>query len=216
MRAHPRTPRGRPETGIIGTMSTRSPEYPVDPQFIGRWSPRAFTGKPIAPAELMSLFEAARWTPSSSNTQPWRFVYGLAGSAGFEAMLATLAASNQAWARRASALIAVLSATESMPAGATEPKPSPQHAFDTGAAWMSLALQAEKLGWRTHAMGGLDREALRQALAVPAAFAVHCVVAVGEKGDASMLDASQQAREAPNARQGLSAMVAEGRFTFER
>jgi nitroreductase len=197
-------------------MSSRTPEYPVDPQFIGRWSPRAYTGKPMAASELMSLFEAARWAPSSSNTQPWRFVYGLAGSPGFEAMYATLAASNQAWARRASALIAVLSATESIPAGATQPKPSPQHAFDTGAAWMCLALQAEKLGWRTHAMGGIDREALRQALGVPAAFAVHCVVAVGEQGDAAMLDASQQAREAPNARQGLAAMVAEGRFDFPR
>jgi nitroreductase len=197
-------------------MSTRSPEYPVDPQFIGRWSPRAFTGKAMAAAELMSLFEAARWTPSTSNTQPWRCVYGLAGSPGFEAMFATLAASNQVWARRASALIAVMSATESMPAGATQPKPSPLHAFDTGAAWMSLALQAEKLGWRTHAMGGIDREALRQALAVPATFALHCVVAVGEQGDAASLDASLQAREAPNARQPLAAMVAEGRFSFER
>ena len=201
---------------MIRAMSTRTPEYPVDTQFIGRWSPRAYTGRPIPVAELMSLFEAARWAPSSSNTQPWRFVYGLAGSAGFEAMFGTLAASNQAWARRASALIAVLSATESTPAGASQPKPSPQHAFDTGAAWMSLALQAEKLGWRTHAMGGIDREALRQALAVPANFAVHCVVAVGEQGEASMLDASQQAREAPNARQDLAAMVAEGRFRFER
>ena len=197
-------------------MSLRNPEFPVDPQFIDRWSPRAYTGKPIPVPELMSLFEAARWAPSASNTQPWRFVYALAGSAGFQAMLATLAESNQAWAKRASALIAVLSATESMPAGATEPKPSPQHAFDTGAAWMSLALQAHRLGWRTHAMGGLDREALRQAIGVPAAFAVQCVVAVGEQGEASMLDASQQAREAPNARQPLSAMVAEGRFSFER
>lgn len=201
---------------MMRPMSTRTPEYPVDPQFIGRWSPRAYTGKPIPLPELMSLFEAARWTPSSSNTQPWRFVYAQAASVGFGAMLATLAESNQAWAKRASALIAVLSATESTPAGASAPKPSPQHAFDTGAAWMSLALQAEKLGWRTHAMGGLDREALRQAIGVPAAFAVHCVVAVGEQGEASMLDASQQAREVPNARQPLAAMVAEGRFSFER
>ena len=201
---------------MIRTMNSRTSEYPVDPQFIGRWSPRAYTGRPIPAEQLMSLFEAARWAPSSSNTQPWRFVYALAGSAAFQAMLATLAESNQAWAKRASALIAVLSATESMPAGSHAPKPSPQHAFDTGAAWMSLALQAERLGWRTHAMGGLDREALRRAIGVPATFAVHCVVAVGEQGEASMLDASQQAREAPNARQPLSAMVAEGHFHFER
>jgi nitroreductase len=42
-------------------------------------------------AELMSLFEAARWAPSTSNTQPWRFVYGLAGSADFDAICQTLA-----------------------------------------------------------------------------------------------------------------------------
>ena len=54
-------------------MSSRTPEFPVDADFIQRWSPRSFTGKAMDRAELMSLFEAARWTPSTSNTQPWRF-----------------------------------------------------------------------------------------------------------------------------------------------
>ena len=62
-------------------MSSRTTEFPVDADFIQRWSPRSFTGKAMSRAELMSLFEAARWAPSTSNTQPWRFVYGLAGSA---------------------------------------------------------------------------------------------------------------------------------------
>lgn len=195
-------------------MSPRSPEYPVDPQFIDRWSTRAFTGRPIPVAELMSLFEAARWAPSASNTQPWRFVYALAGSDSFNAILRTLVAFNQGWAHRASALIAVISATEALASGSTQSKPSPNHAFDTGAAWMSLALQAVRMGWRTHAMGGFDKDALRQALGVPPAFALHCVVAVGEPGDPANLEASLQARESPNTRQPLAAMVAEGRFTF--
>ena len=197
-------------------MSSRTPEFPVDADFIQRWSPRSFTGKAMDRAELMSLFEAARWTPSTSNTQPWRFVYGLAGSADFDAICQTLAPTNRAWAHRASALIAVISATVAAAPGSTEAKPLPVHAFDTGAAWMSLALQAHKMGWHTHAMGGVDKEALRKALGVPDTFALHCVVAVGEQGDKAVLDEALQAREAPNARQPLSAMVCEGRFGFER
>ena len=93
-------------------MSTRSTEAPVDAQFTSRWSPRAYSGEAVSAQALMSLFEAARWTPSSYNTQPWRFVYALAGSAGFGDILGTLIPFNQSWASRASALIAVCSATE--------------------------------------------------------------------------------------------------------
>ena len=194
---------------------SRTPAAPVDSRFVQRWSPRSFTGKPISAPELMSLFEAARWAPSTSNTQPWRFVYGLAGSPGFNAIFETLAPFNQGWARAASALIAILSAQQSVAPGTTEAKPSPHHAFDTGAAWMSLALQAESMGWRTHAMGGFNAEALRAQLGVPEGFAVHCVVAVGEQGPREILPAALQEREAPNGRQALEAMVAEGRFNFK-
>ncbi|MBU6194050.1 MAG: nitroreductase family protein [Burkholderiales bacterium] len=194
---------------------SRTPAAPVDSRFVQRWSPRSFTGKPISAPELMSLFEAARWAPSTSNTQPWRFVYGLAGSPGFNAIFETLAPFNQGWARAASALIAILSAQQSVAPGTTEAKPSPHHAFDTGAAWMSLALQAESMGWRTHAMGGFNAEALRAQLGVPEGFAVHCVVAVGEQGPRENLPAALQEREAPNGRQALEAMVDEGRFTFK-
>ncbi|NBO75718.1 MAG: nitroreductase family protein [Betaproteobacteria bacterium] len=194
---------------------SRTPAAPVDSRFVQRWSPRSFTGKPISAPELMSLFEAARWAPSTSNTQPWRFVYGLAGSPGFNAIFETLAPFNQGWARAASALIAILSAQQSVAPGTTEAKPSPHHAFDTGAAWMSLALQAESMGWRTHAMGGFNAEALRAQLGVPEGFAVHCVVAVGEQGPRENLPAALQEREAPNGRQALEAMVAEGRFNFK-
>ena len=197
-------------------MSQRTAEFPVHPSFTQRWSPRAFTGKTLAEPELMRLFEAARWAPSASNTQPWRFVYGLAGSAGFNTILQTLVPFNRGWAHRASALVAVLSATVSTPPGAVEAKPSPQHAFDTGAAWMSLALQAHHMGWCAHAMGGFDKDALRQALSVPDIFALHCVVALGEQGDKTVLEDSLQARETPNGRQPLSAMVCEGRFAFDR
>jgi nitroreductase len=102
-------------------MSSRTPEFPVDADFIQRWSPRSLTGKAMSRAELMSLFEAARWAPSTSNTQPWRFVYGLAGSADFDAICQTLAPTNRAWAHRASALIAVISACPCMPSTPAPP-----------------------------------------------------------------------------------------------
>ncbi len=194
---------------------SRNPLAPVDSRFVQRWSPRSFTGKPIGLAELMSLFEAARWAPSTSNTQPWRFVYGLAGSPGFNTIFETLAPFNQTWARAASALIAVLSAQQSVAPGSTEAKPSPHHAFDTGAAWMSLALQADTMGWRAHAMGGFNADALRAQLGVPDGFAAHCVVAVGQQGPRETLPPALQEREAPNGRQALEAMVAEGRFNFK-
>lgn len=197
-------------------MMPRHTEAPVDTQFTQRWSPRAFTQETMLEGELMTLFEAARWAPSTSNTQPWRFVYGLRGTPGFQAILGSLVPFNQAWAQHAAVLVAVLSATESMAPGTTEFKPSPNHAFDTGAAWMSLALQAEKLGWRTHAMGGFDKDALRTAIGVPPRLAIQCVVAIGRQGDKSQLDAALQAREEPNGRQPLSAMVAQGSCTLDR
>lgn len=60
----------------------RHPEHSIDPLFTRRWSPRAFTGETISEAALFSLFEAARWAPSSYNSQPWRFIYGRAGMPG--------------------------------------------------------------------------------------------------------------------------------------
>jgi nitroreductase len=113
-------------------------------------------------------------------------------------------------------LIAVCSATTSVAPGTSEAKPSPNHAFDTGAAWMSLALQAQSMGWRTHAMGGFNADALRQTLGVPDGFAVQCVVAVGEQGPRESLPAALQEREMPNGRQPLEEMVAEGHFHFSR
>ena len=80
----------------------RLPSLPIAEQFLTRWSPRAFTGEPIPRDTLMACFEAARWAPSASNTQPWRFRYGLAGTPAFDTVLACLAPGNQLWAGRAS------------------------------------------------------------------------------------------------------------------
>ena len=65
------------------TSSPRRPEHPIDPVFLARWSPRAFAPDTIGEDELLALFEAARWAPSSYNSQPARFVYGRRGTPAF-------------------------------------------------------------------------------------------------------------------------------------
>ncbi len=196
-------------------MSTaRTATHPVHPMFTERWSPRSFTGEAIPQEVLLSLFEAARWAPSASNMQPWRFLYGHAGTPAFQGILGGLVPFNQGWAQKASALIVVLSKTTSVAPGQTEAKPNPWHSFDAGSAWMSLALQAHQLGYITHGMGGVDGAKLREALNIPADVAVECVVAVGKRGDKAALPEALQARELPNDRVPLAQLVAEGGWAF--
>jgi nitroreductase len=196
------------------TEAPRTPDHPIDSLFTRRWSPRALTGEPIAEADLLSLLEAARWAPSAYNAQPWRFLYAHRETADWPAIFDGLVAFNQMWAVRASALVVVLSRSVSGPPGG-DPQPNPWHAFDAGAAWASLAFQATLSGWVAHAMAGFDAEKIRANLGVPAAYAIHTVVAIGRQGGKSLLPEPLQAREAPNGRSPLTALARAGQFSFE-
>ena len=91
------------------TANGRTAENDIEPMFLHRWSPRAFTGEPIGEDVLMSLFEAARWAPSAFNLQPWRFVYARRDTPDWHRLFDVLIEYNQAWVRRASALVFVIS-----------------------------------------------------------------------------------------------------------
>jgi nitroreductase len=188
----------------------RKAEHPIDLQFVERWSPRAFTGEAIPDAVLLGALEAARWAPSANNLQPWRFVYSKRGSASWEAFLGALRPGNQRWASNASALVLVASKRSQIKDGQAIPNHS--HAFDTGAAWASLALQALSQGWHTHGIGGFDPDAVRKALKVPNDFDLQAVVAIGKRGDKASLPEDLQAREAPNTRRPLAELAFEGAF----
>jgi nitroreductase len=194
--------------------AARPTEFPIDPQFTARWSPRAFTGEAISETALLSLFEAARWAPSASNLQPWRFLYGHAGTPAFQDILGGLVPFNQTWAGKASALIVVLSRTMSVAPGQTEAKPNAWHSFDAGAAWMSLALRARADGFATHAMGGFVAATLRERLGIPEDVAIEAVVAVGKQGDKAQLPEGLQARELPSARLPLAQVAVPGAYRF--
>lgn len=185
----------------------RTTEAAVDPMFPRRTSPRAMSGEPLTRDVLLPLFEAARWAPSCSNSQPWRFVYGLAGTEAFEALLATLDEGNQVWAKKAGALV-VLCSKKTMPNGSASPTP----AFDAGAAWMSFALQGSLAGLVVHGMAGFDAERARAAAKVPDDHLVIVAIAVGKPGRVDDLPERLREREAPTPRQPLDAMVFEGGF----
>lgn len=188
--------------------------HDIDPQFLERWSPRAFNNENIPEATLLGFIEAARWAPSAYNSQPWRFLYARRDSADWPRYLGLLNEFNRGWAQHASALLVIVSKTTFVPPGKSEAQPAPSHTFDTGAAWGFFALQAHLAGWHTHAMTGFDKELARTALKIPAGHEIHAMVAVGKRGDAASLPEALQARETPSPRLPLEAICAEGDFTL--
>ena len=194
------------------TPSPRRAEHPIDPVFLDRWSPRAFAADTIEDAEFLGLLEAARWAPSSYNSQPARFIYGRRGTPAFDALLGLLNPFNQSWARNAAALVVVVSNSLMRPPGQDKDVPSHSHSFDAGAAWMSFALQAQMRGWYTHGMVGFDLERAFAELDVPQGYRVECAIALGRIGDKAGLPEGLQAREQPNDRHPLAVVAMEGRF----
>jgi nitroreductase len=194
------------------TANSRSTTYPIDSLFLERWSPRAFTGAPISEYDLLTILEAGRWAPSAFNSQPWRFIYARRDTEHWPRLLGLLTASNQSWAKNASALILLVSKTTVLPRGGGKEAPSWSHSLDAGAAWCSLALQATRSGWAAHGMVGFDRERAASELGVPDGYRIECAIAIGKRGDKSILSEEQQAREQPNDRLPLSRLAGEGSF----
>ncbi len=188
----------------------RTAAYPIHAQFTERFSPRGFTAKSLAEADVLALLEAAHWAPSASNNQPWRFAYGLRGDAAFAKIAEGLVPFNRAWAEKAAALIVVASRSTVEKNGTAQP--NPWASFDAGTAWGYLALQAHHAGLVTHAMGGFDAGILARNLNLPEGYVLHAVVAVGEHGDIEKLPEALQAREVPNSRLPLAQIAAHGEF----
>ncbi|MEK3725354.1 nitroreductase family protein [Paenibacillus sp. FSL H8-0034] len=186
----------------------RKPEYPVTPLFLNRWSPRAYSDQPVSEQDLHTLLEAAHWAPSSFNDQPWRFIVAKTDEqlAVFHDFLSEF---NRSWASKAPVLILVASDTKR-----ENGDPNGAHAFDSGAAWGSLALQAKLLGLVTHAIGGFSRDQARTALNIPSTWELHAVIALGYQGDKLSLAEGLRERELPNTRRPLNEVIFEGKINL--
>jgi nitroreductase len=187
----------------------RIPETDVDSMFYERWSPRSFTREPISEKQLSALFEAARWAPSCFNEQPWLFIY-TATEEDHAAFLSTLVEQNRVWAVNAPVLVFAASRNCFSKTG----NENSHAAFDTGAAWASLAFQAGKSGLYAHAMAGFNREKAYDILGLPRdKYTIHAAIAVGRKGSPEDLPVEIAEREFPNTRKPLSSIVCASKFT---
>ena len=159
--------------------TNRKTTYPVEPLILNRWSPRAFSDEPISDAQLMTLFDAARWAQNSFNNQPWRFAYARNGSKDWQKFSDLLEPGNAVWAKNAGVLLLVISKKTFDYDG----RPSRTHTFDTGAACQNLSLQAESMDIMTHGMEGFDYDKAREVFKIPADYEVEAMFAIGRLGN---------------------------------
>jgi nitroreductase len=190
-----------------------TPDHSIHELIEQRWSPRAFeSARPVPRAELMRLFEAARWAPSSRNEQPWRFLVldREAAPAERQRLLETLTPSNQAWAAAAPVLVLAAVRTSYEDTGA-ENKMS---YYDAGQAVALLTVQATSQGLSVRQMEGFDRARAREAFGIPAEFEPAVAMAIGYAGDpeALSLDKHKAAELQPRKRRPLSDFVYEGNW----
>lgn len=195
----------------MSNSNIRKSSYSVNDLIIQRWSSRALTSDGFTKEMLFSLFEAARWAPSSYNNQPWRFVYAMAHTQEWKAFFDLLVSANQVWAKNAGALVIVVSKNTFDYNGNF----SRTHSFDTGAAWQNLALQATSMNIVAHAMEGFDYQKIRDVALIPEDYTVEAMIAIGCMGDSSLLPQELQEKEVLSGRKPLSKFVFESVFPNE-
>jgi nitroreductase len=186
----------------------RKPEFPISEIILSRWSPRAMSGEEVTKEELMPLFEAAKWAPSSYNNQPWRFIYALKNTVEWDTLFNLLVEFNQSWVKNAGAIILVVSKKNFE----HNNKFSRTHKFDTGLAVENLLLQANLNGLVAHGMQGFDYDKAREDLVLSEDYDVECMVAVGKAGEKENLPKEMQENEFPSDRKKLSEIAFEGKL----
>ena len=186
--------------------SARKSNYPINPLILNRWSPRAMTGEALNDDDIMSLFEAARWAPSSYNNQPWRFIYAKRNTEHWDRFFNLLAEGNKNWTKNAALLVVVISRKNFE----FNEKPAITHQFDAGSAWENLALEASSRGFVAHGMQGFDYEKAGVDLGVPHDFEVMAMIAIGKKGPIEILPPELQEMEKLTDRKPLKEIIMEG------
>lgn len=183
---------------------------PVHDLLARRWSPRAYdAGKPVSREQITALLEAGRWAPSCNGDEPWRYLVWdrSRDPQGWQQAFDCLSEGNQKWVKNVPLLM--LSCAGSVFAHNGKPNRWAQH--DTGAASLSIALQAVALGLVAHQMGGFDAEKARAAFNIPPEYTPMAMIAVGYQAEPDVLDEETRKKElAPRARKPVSERFFEG------
>jgi len=183
---------------------------PIHDLLARRWSTRAFdAAKPVTREQLTTLLEAGRWAPSCNGDEPWRYlVWDRARDPeGFQKAFDCLSDNNKKWVKNVPLLM--LSCAGSNFAATGKPNRWTQH--DTGAASLSIALQADVLGLAAHQMGGFDAEKARAVFGIPAEYTPMAMIAVGYQAAPDVLDEETKKKElTPRARKPLAERFFEG------
>jgi nitroreductase len=185
-------------------------DHPIHELLSRRWSPYAFADRDVSADDLRSLFEAARWAPSSNNEQPWSYLVAVRSDVeAFERMLSCLVEANQVWACRAPVLaLGILRKTF-----ARDGKPNPTAPHDLGLAAGNLLVEATARGLSVHQMRGILPDRARELYAIPEDWEALTALAIGYVGDpASLPEALRERDLAPRARKPLAEFVFGGRF----
>jgi nitroreductase len=187
-----------------------TPVHPIHDLLRRRWSPRAFAERPISADVLASLLEAARWSPSSNNEQPWAFVVATKDDpAAFDRLLGTLVEKNQQWAKAAPVLMIAIARK----AFARNGVPNKWHGYDTGQAVAHLTVEAMARDVFVHQMAGFDPDKARSALGIPAEYEPMAAIVLGYAGDPSTLpDDLRQRETAPTTRKPQAEFVFAGKW----
>jgi nitroreductase len=187
---------------------TASTDHPVHELIRERWSPRSFSDKHVPNDALRSLFEAARWAPSSSNEQPWAFIVGTKEDTDTHAkLLSTLVEFNHGWAKHAPVLVIAVSEL----AFASNGTPNRNAFYDTGAAVANLTAEATSRGLAVHQMAGFDPKKAAELFSIPAGWEAIAAFVIGYPGEAHVLPDKLRERElAPRTRKPLAEFVMSG------
>ena len=194
------------EISAVRDVKTADPDHDILDLFARRWSPRAFADRPVEPEKLRRMLEAARWTMSSYNEQPWRYVAAPRHEDpdAYERLLHCLAEGNQSWA--ANAPVLMLAFYKKTFSGRDRENRCAPH--DLGAASAALTFQATEMDLYVHQMAGIQKDVIRETYDVPSDFEPMAGLAVGYLGDPAMLDEQMQSAErASRSRTPLDAIV---------
>ena len=185
-------------------------DFPVNDLIRNRWSPRAFADRPVPPEVLRSLFEAARWAPSSFNEQPWAYLVATRDDQeSFVKMLGVLVEFNANWAKNTPVLALAVAEL----AFAKDSRPNRNAQYDTGAATALLCIEATARGLGVHQMAGFDREKARRAFEIPEGWEPVAALVIGYPGDPESLPQPLRDRElAPRVRKPIGKFVMTGRW----